>query len=305
MMTEKGRRIVPIFRINVDSTVRSRALIRILSLVRLKASRKTVMAAFVVTPNPEILVRGLADPAFARILNGADLSLPDGIGVVAAAKYLSLPTTRRFGLMPFDLVFQGFRVGLSLIFNRDWVLQESQVVPGRVIFKELLEMAAKRGLRVFMLGGKPAVAAKVARRIMNNELGVGAGKLVQTDSGPWLDKNGKPVNKEQSRVEREVIQKINVFKPQLLFVAFGPPKQEKWVARHLPQLKVGVAMVVGGAFDYYAGEAPMPPKFMEKAGFEWLWRLATQPWRLPRVFTAVIVFPWKVFLWKLRRLWSK
>jgi N-acetylglucosaminyldiphosphoundecaprenol N-acetyl-beta-D-mannosaminyltransferase len=83
-------------------------------------------------------------------------------------------------------------------------------------------------------------------------------------------------------------------------VAFGNPKQEIWLYKNLAKLRVGGAMAVGGTFRYIAGMSKLPPKWMEKIGLEWLWRLFTEPRRLGRVFRAVVVFSIKVSLYKLR-----
>ena len=97
----------------------------------------------------------------------------------------------------------------------------------------------------------------------------------------------------------DVIDKINKFAPEILFVAFGNPKQEIWIHKHLLELKVSGAMAVGGTLRYFAGFSILPPEFLEKAGLEWLWRLITEPTRIVRIFRAVVIFPLKVFIYKL------
>ena len=68
----------------------------------------------------------------------------------------------------------------------------------------------------------------------------------------------------------------------MLFVAFGSPKQEKWIAENLNKLSVKAAMGVGGAFDIISGRIPRSPLFLRKIGLEWLFRLIRQPWRIKR-----------------------
>ena len=77
--------------------------------------------------------------------------------------------------------------------------------------------------------------------------------------------------------------RINASQTDLLFVAWGAPRQEKWIARNLPRLRVGLAMGVGGAFDFVAGDVPRAPRWLQRHGLEWLFRLALQPWRLRRM----------------------
>jgi len=88
---------------------------------------------------------------------------------------------------------------------------------------------------------------------------------------------------------------INRRQPDILFVALGHGRQEKWIARNLSKLSsVKLAMGVGGSFDYISGQVKRAPKFMRKLGLEWLYRLIKEPWRLPRILVAVIKFSWLV-----------
>jgi N-acetylglucosaminyldiphosphoundecaprenol N-acetyl-beta-D-mannosaminyltransferase len=83
-----------------------------------------------------------------------------------------------------------------------------------------------------------------------------------------------------------------------VFVAFGPPAQELWIARNRDRLGARVAMGVGGAFDMLAGEVPRAPVWMQRGGLEWMYRLGRQPWRwrrmlaLPRFVVAVLREQW-------------
>ena len=81
-------------------------------------------------------------------------------------------------------------------------------------------------------------------------------------------------------------------KPDILFVAFGHGKQEKWINEYLRDLpSVKIAMGVGGAFDYLSGQTSRAPLWMRKIGLEWLYRLIREPKRLKRIWRAVIIFP--------------
>ena len=80
-------------------------------------------------------------------------------------------------------------------------------------------------------------------------------------------------------------------KPDILFVAYGSPHQEFWIHRNLFKLNsVKVAIGVGGTFDFYAGKRKRAPKWMQKIGLEWLWRLTGEPKRLSRIWNATFVF---------------
>jgi N-acetylglucosaminyldiphosphoundecaprenol N-acetyl-beta-D-mannosaminyltransferase len=219
---------------------------------------------FVVTPNPELINLCQSDRELLKVVNSATLAAPDGVGITFAWRFL----------------------GLS---------GEPSLLKGREIFYGLVKLANKKGWRVSFLGDKTAEGAK------NTLLQSLKGLEIQAEEGPWLDSKGNPLNPEENHRDEEVISKINKFRPHILFVGFNAPKQEKWVYKWLPKLDVGSAMVVGGTFDYFAGKATLPPKWMEDAGLEWLWRLIRQPRRIGRIFNAVIVFPIRVVLNKVRR----
>lgn len=313
--SKKEREIVPILGIGVDSTYKERALNRAweLGCGGDKGDRgdKEKKPKLIVTPNPEIILAGSKDSCLGAILNKADLAVPDGIGVVMAMRYLEMGPPRLLArqgkgvFRPIALLFQGLWVGLSLFVNRKWLFEVSEVVPGRWLFEELVQKAAKEEKRVFLLGGRPGVAEKAAIKIkkfkIKNLNDISKFKIIG-ESGPWLNFKGEPVDEGQKNlpaqagIEKKVIQEINKFKPDFLFVGFGCPKQEKWLDRKLAKLNVGAAMTVGGAFDYLAGEVPEPPARLTEAGLEWLWRLLTQPWRIRRIFTAVVMFPLKLYL---------
>ncbi len=85
--------------------------------------------------------------------------------------------------------------------------------------------------------------------------------------------------------------RINGASPDFLAVAYGAPRQDLWIAKHLEQLDCSVAMGVGGTLDYLSGKLPRAPRWMRKAGFEWSFRLFRQPWRARRM-TRLPRFVW-------------
>lgn len=304
-----ARKTITILKIKISGTERSEVLKLAISETLRRASGaqsvSNLKPFYIVTPNPEIVNHAQKDQTLREILNSADLSLPDGIGIVAANKFLSLPTPR--GQAPIKsgqvakfakllvCLGQAIKVGLSIPFNRKWLESDLKVLPGRVIFKELVKIAAEKNMRIFLLGSKPRIASQAAKNLYTKY------HILNTkySSGPLLNQDGTPVSQAEEKKDQEALKMINRFRPHFLFVAFGPPKQEKWVARNLNNLNCGVIMVIGGTLDYFAGRAPFPPKLFEKLGLEWLWRLITQPWRLKRILTAVIIFPLKVYWYKV------
>jgi N-acetylglucosaminyldiphosphoundecaprenol N-acetyl-beta-D-mannosaminyltransferase len=126
---------------------------------------------------------------------------------------------------------------------------------------------------IFLLGGKRGVAEKVKEKL--------SAKVIDTEHGYQnLDK---------------VIEKINKAKPNILLVGLGSPKQEKWIYKNLKKMpNVKVAVGVGGAFDFISGQVKRAPKFLQKIGLEWLWRLILQPRRAKRIYNGVVKLGWLV-----------
>lgn len=91
---------------------------------------------------------------------------------------------------------------------------------------------------------------------------------------------------------QEIVDRVNASGAKLLLVAYGAPTQDLWIAKHLSQMPtVRVAMGVGGTFDFLSGNVQRAPRFMRSIGMEWLWRVILQPWRIKRIWTAVVTFP--------------
>ena len=98
----------------------------------------------------------------------------------------------------------------------------------------------------------------------------------------------------------KIIEKVNKAGPDILLVGLGSPKQEKWIYKNLkrmPSLKIAIG--VGGAFDFISGRLKRAPKFIQKIGLEWLWRLLLQPWRIKRVCQGVGGLAWLVLKSKI------
>ncbi len=144
-----------------------------------------------------------------------------------------------------------------------------QRVPGVELMAKLCERAAQKGWKVFLLGAKPGVAEKAAKNLQARYQGL---KIVGTHHGYFTPEE-----------EPQVIAKIKEAQPDILFVAFGIPKQEKWIARHIDELQVPICIGVGGSFDVYAGVVKRAPDWVQRLCLEWLYRTIKEPRRLPRL----------------------
>jgi N-acetylglucosaminyldiphosphoundecaprenol N-acetyl-beta-D-mannosaminyltransferase len=133
----------------------------------------------------------------------------------------------------------------------------------------LAELCARRGWRPFLLGAMPGVAEAAAGRLAERFPGFQA-------AGAWAGEPGPAGDAEARR-------RITAAQPDLLLVAYGHPRQERWIARNRERLPVPVAIGVGGAFDFAAGRVRRAPAWMRRAHLEWLFRLLIEPWRARRM----------------------
>ncbi|MBI2861985.1 MAG: WecB/TagA/CpsF family glycosyltransferase, partial [Chloroflexi bacterium] len=99
--------------------------------------------------------------------------------------------------------------------------------------------------------------------------------------------------------EDGILEHILLARPDLLLVAFGAPAQEKWIARNLSRLGIPFAMGIGGALDFIAGKSHRAPRFLQRLGLEWLYRLIREPWRWRRM-SVLPRFAMRVLLEKRR-----
>ena len=235
---------------------------------------KNERKVYVVTPNPEMVLNANRDEEFMDVLKGADLATPDGIGILWAAKFLKGRKSK--GKAAHYLKLTGSL--LSVFFNPRsvrTVLRER--VTGTDLLKRVVDQSQKKEWRIFLLGASKGVANDVISRF----------KKVYPKAHFVGSYSGSPEQSEEEQIQ----ERINEVKPDILFVAYGSPQQEFWIYRNLFKLdSVKVAIGVGGAFDFYAGKVKRAPKFFQKAGLEWFWRLTREPKRIARIWNATFVF---------------
>jgi len=296
-----NRKYVNILGIDLTGTPRESLLrliqSRIAKFRQSEANLSLKEKLFIVTLNPEQLILAQKDSEFKKIINSSDIKIPDGVGLLAADYFLKQPNYKNKIIRFLFLLFQGIFVGIAILLKRKWLEKDFQIIRGREFFIELIKLANKKGWRVYFLGGKKNVSETVQKKFEQSYKKI----RIKSSSGPILNNFGLTVGDEDRVEEKRVVEEINNFRPHLLFVAYGAPKQEKWLYRWLSNLKIGVGMVVGGTFDYLAGTAKLPPKWMSDAGLEWLWRVVQEPERIIRIITAIIIFPLKIFIYKLQK----
>jgi len=141
-------------------------------------------------------------------------------------------------------------------------------------------LAEQEHWRVFYLGGAPGVAERAMASLRGRHpRAILAGRDGYFDATPGSADNDA------------VLAEINAFRPDVLFVGMGMPRQELWIGRHYERLERGVVFPVGAAFDYEAGVQTAAPRWLGRIGLEWAFRLASSPGRMAERY---LVEPWSL-----------
>ncbi len=255
---------------------------------------------YITTVNPEFILEAQKDQEFKEILNNADLSIPDGIGLKFAAWFFGRNIYR---------------------------------VAGSDLTKDILKLAEQKNCSLYFFVWKDGLSS--AEYVKNSILKLAGGCLAGKESSahgkippnPPLGKGG--INMDGQAIKRDGSdidwEKFNNFKPDIILVGLGAPYQEKFIERIKNREKqsssvlrkippnpplgkggIKVAIGVGGTFDFLTGKIKRAPKIMQIIGLEWLWRLIQQPkkHRIKRIFNAVIVFPYEVLKWRIKILFQ-
>jgi N-acetylglucosaminyldiphosphoundecaprenol N-acetyl-beta-D-mannosaminyltransferase len=139
----------------------------------------------------------------------------------------------------------------------------------------LAELAARRGYRIFLLGAQDAVSRKAAENLQERY--------------PDLEICGRyspPVSPLAQMDHEQILRRIDAARPDILLVALGNPKQEKWIAMHRDRLNVPACIGIGGTLDFIAGAVPRAPRWMREVGLEWLYRCSREPLRLTKRYVS-------------------
>jgi N-acetylglucosaminyldiphosphoundecaprenol N-acetyl-beta-D-mannosaminyltransferase len=237
-----ARESIEILGVRVDRVTTSETIALVDSFVQSGAAHQ------IVTLNPEFVMQAQGNGPFRRVLREADLALPDGQGLLWAARFLGCPLPER--------------------------------VTGADTVPLMARLSAERSYRPFLLGAAPGVAERAADALRS--------------AFPGLQIAGTYAGSPDPQEETEIVARIRAARPDLLFVAYGAPRQDLWIHRNLHRLGVPVCMGVGGTLDFIAGVTPRAPRWMREHGLEWLYRLIIQPsrWRrmlaLPRFVLKVV-----------------
>lgn len=209
------------------------------------------------TPNTEIIMMCQKDEKFLNLMNKSDINIPDGVGLIYASKIKKHPLKEK--------------------------------VAGYDLSVNLLKLANDKGLKLYVVGGKPGVAEAAMKNVREEYPGI---KIVGAQHGYF---KGTHLGKRGHEEELKVIEDINNHQPHILFVGFGAKKQEQWIEYNKDLINANVIIGNGGTLDGLAGIVKRTPDIFIKLGLEWLDRLMKDPRRIKRqivlpVFMLKIIF---------------
>lgn len=164
-------------------------------------------------------------------------------------------------------------------------------VTGADLVPALAERAAEKGFSIFLLGAREGIAARAADILQERHCALKIAGVIS------------PPNVAIQEIDRSILDHIRQAKPDILLVAFGNPKQEKWIRAYADYLQIPVCIGVGGTFDMIAGVTRRAPRWIQRAGLEWLYRLMQEPQRLWRRYVRDFGYFGYFFLrqwWALR-----
>jgi N-acetylglucosaminyldiphosphoundecaprenol N-acetyl-beta-D-mannosaminyltransferase len=164
-------------------------------------------------------------------------------------------------------------------------------VTGADMVPALAQRAAEKGYSIYFLGAAPGVAELAAQTLQERYPGL---RIAGCSS---------PSFQEVDRNDASIVERCRAARPDILLVAFGNPRQEKWIYQHAAQLGVPVMMGVGGTFDFIAGVTKRAPQWMQQTGLEWLYRLLCEPRRLWKRYATDLVGFSFFFLWQWWVMW--
>lgn len=158
-------------------------------------------------------------------------------------------------------------------------------IPGVDFMEDICELAAEKNKSVYLLGsGFPEVLKECKNKLLKKFPNL---KIVGMHPGIKITDDFH----FDEELNDAIVDDIILSAPDILFVAFGHKKQEKWIYGFLPELpSVRVAMGVGGSFDFISGKVKRAPQIVRRLGLEWLYRLIREPKRIKRIFKATIIF---------------
>ena len=171
-------------------------------------------------------------------------------------------------------------------------------VTGADMVPRICRRCAEEGLSVYVLGGDREAVEEAFGKMGLDGYSTADNKQPDVDCRMSNVKKTilagiDPAFVKLDEDQPEIIERINAAKPDILFVALGNPKQELWMGRNKEKLDVGAMIGIGGTFNFLAGRVKRAPKWMQKSGLEWIYRIIQEPGRLWRRYAyGLVKFGW-------------
>lgn len=247
------------------------AITKLEFLADVKSLLSSGQQTFITTPNSEFLFAALRNKSLETLFNSSDIALADGISIMWAERFLASPFKfKNYWLKVVEAWLGVVITGARILLTPRYLYKNiPEKITGADVFFDLIKLAAEENKSVFFVNHR-SDSAQTSAKILNQKYP--NLKIVGVSRKNWDDLT--------------LLEDIKNTKPDMLFVSYGQPAQEKWISKHLKTLPVSIAMGVGGTFDYAAGFKTPPPSWIRSIGLEWLFRLFTQPKRLPRIYNA-------------------
>lgn len=228
----------------------------------------------IVTLNSEMIVQSQKDSELKKIIGEAAMVTADGAGILRIASF----EKRRVGSYIKNLFILAYLTIASVIQPRKIKDVIAEKISGIDLIEKIFEDEFLRHKKIYLIGGRGDTAERAKRAI---EKKYKSTNIVGAEEGIADWKNSKE--------NQELLGRINSKNPEIIFVAFGCPKQEKWISKNLANMpSVKIAIGVGGSLDFISGNISRAPKFLQNHGLEWLWRLMREPKRIGRIWNATL-----------------
>jgi len=223
--------------------------------------------SLIFTPNTEFIITAGQDDEFRRTLNSSSINIPDGVGLLWAAKFDSLKVPKT-PIIKQIVIFLLWIISIfSIVFYPKFLRKPiPERISGADFVWPLAKFAAENKLKLFLLGGASTIAERAALKLQTDIFGLNISGVSSLD----------PKDRE------EILELINKSKADILLVAYGAPIQEIWLKNNLKETCCKLGVGLGGTFDFLAGTRRRAPSWMRAIGLEWLFRLILDPRRMKR-----------------------
>lgn len=259
----------------------------------------------IATTSPYFIMSAQQDKEFMKIINEAELSVPDGVGVLYANYYLNkISKIKRNLLFPFKAFLKGLVSGIEGFTKKE---EFGSTITGVELTHKLCELSSDKGYTVFLLGG--GKRNNKGKRIKDNDYDMAQHAREELMSMyPNLrivgatSRFSKAPDDDKKTVSyiHNCMNDANVKHIDILLVAYNPIQQEKWIQRNANKIPTRISMGVGRTFNYITNDMKQPDKKYEKMHILWLYTFIKQPWRVKRVLMTFPVFPLKVYIESLK-----